>query len=94
MKNKLRNNNDLFNEYDKIIKDYMKEDIAEIIVPSENSVTRFRTLLEKPHRQGQYLVALHTAQMSHPLMTFYNRDSGPCLRTLICDILIRFRTKR
>ena len=38
MKNKLRNNNDLFNEYDKIIKDYMKEDIAEIIVPSENIV--------------------------------------------------------
>ena len=31
----LSKDNDLFNEYDKIIKDYLKEDIVEIVPPSE-----------------------------------------------------------
>ena len=38
LKNRLSNNNDLFNEYYKIIKDYIKEDIAEIVPPSEEIV--------------------------------------------------------
>ena len=37
LKNRL-SNNDLFHEYDKIIKDYIKEDIIEIVPPSEEIV--------------------------------------------------------
>ena len=35
MKNRLSKNNNLFNEYDKVIKDYLKEDIVQIVPPSE-----------------------------------------------------------
>ena len=38
LKNKLNNSKDLFNEYDKIIKNYIKEDIVEIVPCSEEIV--------------------------------------------------------
>ena len=44
MKNRLSKNNNLFNEYDKVIKDYLKEDIVQIVPPSEESVTWFHPL--------------------------------------------------
>ena len=38
MKNRLSKNNNLFNEYDKVIKHYLKEDIVQIVPPSEEIV--------------------------------------------------------
>ena len=102
LKNRLSNNNDLFNEYDKIIKDYIKEDIVEIVPPSEEIV-----LLGSAHYLPHRAVVNENRETTKVRTVFdgsahsSNEPSindvlycGPCLLPLIFDILIRFRTRK
>ena len=100
MESRLSNNNDLFNEYDKIIKDYIKEDIVEIVPPSEEIV-----LLGSAHYLPHRAVVNENRETTKVRTVFdgsahsSNEPSindvlycGPYLLPLIFDILNRFRT--
>ena len=84
LESRLSNNNDLFNEYDKILKDYLKEDIAEIASLSEKLVLPGSThylshrAVVKENRETtiveQCLMVLDTVQLNHLLMMFHTLE--------------------
>ena len=84
LENRLSNNNDLFNEYDKIIKDYLKEDIAEIaslseklVLPGSAHYLSHRAVVKENRETTiveQCLMVLDTVQMNHLLMMFHTLE--------------------
>ena len=67
----------MFNEYDKVIKDYLKEDIVQIVPPSEEIVlpgsTHYlphRAVIKENRETMKVRIVFDTVQMSHLLM-FY-----------------------
>ena len=102
MKNKLHNNKHFFNEYDRITKDYTKEDIIEIVPPSEDimltgpahyllhrAVVNENRKTVKVRIVFDYSAHSPNEQMSHLLITFYNPGSGPWSFLLIFDVLVQ-----
>ena len=90
----------MFNEYDKIIKDYLKEDIVEIVPPSEEIVLPGSAhylphrAVVKENRETTKVRIVFDGSAHSPNEPSINDVlySGPCLLPLIFDILIRFRT--
>ena len=102
LKNRLSKNIDLFNEYDKIMNDYLKEDIVEIVPPSEEIVLPGSThylphrAVVKENRETTKVRIVFDDSAHSPNEPSINDVlySGPCLLSLIFDILIRFRTRK
>ena len=93
LKNKLKNNKDLFNEFDTITKHYIKEDHVQIVPPWwKDSVNRFHPLFTSDKPQKARIV--FDGYVHYPSEPFINDVLyyGPSLHLLIFDILIRFRT--
>ena len=92
----------MFNEYDKIIKDYLKEDTAEILPPSEEILLPCfahylpcRAIVKENRETTKVRIvfdgSVHSPSEPSIIDVLYY---GPCLLPLILDILIRFRTKK
>ena len=100
MKNKLNRNESLFNEYDKIIKEYIKEDIVEIVPPNEEIVApgsahylSHRAVVKENRETTKVRIVFDgSAHLSNEPSINDVLYSGPCLLPLIYDILILFRT--
>ena len=100
MKNRLSKNIDLFNEYNKIINNYLKEDIVKIALPSEEIALPGSThylphrAVVKENRETTKVRIVFDGSAHSPNEPSINDVlySGSCLLPLIFDILIRFRT--
>ena len=92
----------MFNEYDKIIKGYLKEDIVEILPPSEEIVLPGSAhylphgAVEKENRETTKVRIVFEGSAHSPNEPSINDVlySGPSLLPLIFDILIRFCTEK
>ena len=90
----------MFNEYDKIIKDYAKEDIVEIVPPSEEIVLpgfahylAHRAVVKENRETTMVRIVFDGSAHSSDEPSINDvLYSGPCLLPLIFDILIRFCT--
>ena len=100
LKNTLSKNNDLFNEYAKIIKDFLNEDVVENVPPSEEIVLHgsahylpHRAVVkENPETRKVRIVFDGSAHSTNEPSINDVLYSGPCFPSLILDILSRFRT--
>ena len=97
LKNRLSKNNDLFNEYDKIVKDYLKEDIVDIVPPREEIVFHPLFTSQSSRRKNRETTKVRivfdgSAHSTNEPSVNDVLYSGPCLLPLNFDILIRFRT--
>ena len=92
----------MFNEYDNIIKDYLKEDIVEIVPASEEIVLpcsahylpERAVVKENGETTKVRIVSDGSAHSSNEPSINDVLYSGPCLLPLVFDILIRFRTEK
>ena len=89
----------MFDEYDNIIKDFLKEDIVEIVPPSEEIVLPCSAhylpdrAVVKENRETRKVRIVSDGSAHSPDKPSINvLYSGPCLLPLIFDFLIRFRT--
>lgn len=87
----------MFDEYDNIIKDFLKEDIVEIVPPSEEIVLPCSAhylpdrAVVKENRETRKVRIVSDGSAHSPDKPSINvLYSGPCLLPLIVGILIRF----